>query len=232
MKYLTVLLASILLFSCSREEEILDLSAKEIADYYMNFEIVATSYSAEDQTIHSIESKQNEALSLSITEAPEGYPYYNNPYYNPVEEGKIKLLISLQFESPGLENFENQDWFFEFMVVEDLINIIELEEGTYQYVSNEILFEKMVQYKEENSFPLLLTIPDFQELSMGWEMELLSNVDFYFDEEAYTIVDLNYSPLEDKINMSGAFDVHLKVMSCGYYTFYEVRNANFNLFIE
>lgn len=204
----------------------------ESPDYYMNFDIVGSSYASEDQTLYSIESDQDLTIKASITEAPGGYPYHNSPYYNPVEEGKIRLLISLKFRSETQENFENTDWFFEFLVVEDLENINKLDDELFEYKSNSLLFEKMKLYKEENNFPLLLTMPDFQELSMGWELGVLSNVDFYFDEESYDIIELNYQSSEDKINMSGTFDVNLKVMSCGYYTFYEVRKANFNLLIE
>ncbi len=233
MKYLSILFACILLFSCSKDQEIMDLPVQiESPDYYMNFDIVGSSYASEDQTLYSIESDQDLTIKASITEAPGGYPYHNSPYYNPVEEGKIRLLISLKFRSETQENFENTDWFFEFLVVEDLENINKLDDELFEYKSNSLLFEKMKLYKEENNFPLLLTMPDFQELSMGWELGVLSNVDFYFDEESYDIIELNYQSSEDKINMSGTFDVNLKVMSCGYYTFYEVRKANFNLLIE
>jgi len=233
MRLLFVLSVIICLVSCGKNIE--DVNQKSTDNFFLNFEIQAYENWVElnDQKF-SVESSQDLSYGVHISK----HDYYNNGIYisernNSPDSLFVNTAIRFNITKAELDSFKVYE--IQFVYKEAKENLIEESDSTYSYISNKALYHKLGQYLwSENVFEdlnqMIFRIPN-ETSEFSLDMPLTSS-GFNLEHEQFELTKIIYNEDSDQIEVEGTFDITVKLLSCGYVLFYEVKNANFLALIE
>ena len=240
MKIFSIAVLILGLLSCSlHEQENTLVKDNENDRYFLDFSIAGISYSTPDfleEQFVSCSQKRDQDLVFQI--AKDEYPYYN--FQEEAQGDSIKIYISIPFISKEYQENVKNKWNIEFLLFEDINNLVQLSDSTYRYNSNKIFYERLQKadwnpdhfFSKSKDVSMILTMPEGTQDIEGWHQDVLSSFMFYFDHEKMFIDKLKYMESTDQIFIDGRFDVEMKILSCGFYSFYQIKRANFHAVIE
>lgn len=243
MKYL---LLPLLLFSCLSCKKSILVEAQDVApiglNYYLAFDITDVNYQNPDQQeTTSVYSTQDIESQLTFRDYNDADRYIFYTIYRDIPEDSILLIGQLRFVLDESTPFAQEVFHIEFLLEEARSELSEQPDGSYTYNSHAVLAERLQNQNwgnNDNMFAnnqlnmLLLSFPDanFEHLWTG-NRTLTSN-GFYFQHENLEFTDVEYRPASDEIVLTGNFSVHLKELSCGFYSFFAVDNAHFKALLQ
>lgn len=207
--------------------------------YYLSFDAIEYDYShPENQDAVSVYAEQDMDLELSFKDLTTLDRYLFFAYGVDLPSDSIAIMGNLRFvQTPNV--FEQEIVDLEFVLLESLENLTLNTDSTYSYISNEILYQSLVELEWGNIFDtgnpspsqILLTFP-FSVEDESLPHSLLTSYMFYFPHEDLTLSSINYIEEKDAIELAGNFTVDLKMLSCGFYSTHLVSDAEFIALIK
>lgn len=227
----------LLLAACSQQTDIQSVEANvSKIDYALNFDISKVDYQAIDESstysINAIQATDYGFKLESLSQQDIIHYYFNHP----VSDDSLNLIGSLYFENQDQDLFNTQELLLQFVFPEAKSNLIQLPDSTYTYQSNLALHSRLSEidwnnqklFTENNFGQFIMTVPNSTNLDMNWHpADYLSSNGFYFDYETLNIETIEFDYITGDITLIGNFNVDLKILSCGFYSFFRVENANF-----
>ena len=244
MKFLLSTLTIIFLISCSNSTMQNAAFTEEHQngtplDYYLNFSIKDSVY-FEHQDSFQIESIQDLTFEMTFTDAYQSthkYPYFYNDMTSP---DSVDIIGIVRFEEDGTSNFEKSTYDLEFVLSESLENLEKIDDKTYKYLDNFMLYKQLKSnnFGNKNLFgggnksTLFMSFPDIGELPNEAYYFIMSSNGFYFPHENLEFTMIEYDELENTITLKGNYNVEIKMLSCGFFSTHAVSNAEFQLIIK
>ena len=232
----------VLLSSCEEvfiNEAAIAAQPDDVSSYYLSFDAIEYDYSnPENQDAVSVYAEQDMDMELSFKDLTTLDRYLFFVYGADLPADSIAILGNLRFvQTPTV--FEQEVMDLEFVLVESLENLTLNADSTYSYISNEILYQRLMELEWGNVFDtgnpspsqILLTFP-FSVEEESFPYGLLTSYMFYFQHEDLTLSSINYIEEKDAIELSGNFTVDLKMPSCGFYSTHLVSDAEFIALIK
>ncbi len=143
----------------------------------------------------------------------------------------ILIESSLQYKINVDSEFNFSKLELSFIYREAKTNLEAITDSTYRYKNLEILFETLKHqvwgnnpFDENMESVAIIRIPDSYD---DWINSPYSSNGFYFDNENFEISNISYEPFTQEILLEGKFNVSLKILSCGYFIFYNLIDATF-----
>jgi len=236
-----ILIISLLVIiqSCSKLPE-LENDPQELNNkYFFDFDIIKINYTDPDQDLQFVTSEQeNDFVTFRDVNMIDRYLYLGKvPSTN---QDSVTLLGSVTFKNSEESTFNEDNFKLEFFFTEDKSNLIALSDSTYRFKTNRSLFIKLRdegwghQQLFGNGYvnQLLLTFPELSDTTHTWGLQTLSSNGFYFENEQLEITSVDYDEEKNSIELGGLFNVFIKELSCGFYDFYHVSNAEFLIEIK
>ncbi|MEL7247345.1 MAG: hypothetical protein AAFO03_02965 [Bacteroidota bacterium] len=242
MKYLSLLLVTILSYSCEQNIVAVAQNIEENSlDYFLEFDITSINYlgdKEQDQT--AVFSNQDLEAELVFYELNTLDRYFYFAYDLNSTEDAVALLGQLRFTLDESTPFEQEVFHLEFVLAESRSNLTEQPDGTFRYTDLSILANHLEdQDWGSNSFfgggrinQFLLTFPDTSLEEYGPGSYTITSNGFYFEHEHLDFTAVEYQQATNEIILSGTFGVEMKELSCGFYSFFSVTNANFRALIQ
>jgi len=235
-----ILLLIITVFSnCTKENNPSEMQEQEqVNEYFLNFDIEKVHYMVADQELKKFSSVQLDPIvTFQDITTIERHFYVNQlPETHP---DSISLLATIDFQDQGESTFESDLFSLEIFINEDKSNLVALSDSTYRYSSNEILHNALegewgnsVFLNNDIQKELFVTLPNPIDSTHVWGMDYLSSNAFYFENENLEMIGVDFNESEDEIEIIGKFEVSLKILSCGFYSFYHISNADFKMRIK
>lgn len=210
--------------------------------FYLNFDIKEINYqepaAVDSFYVESDQDLQTEFIFTDVTFLGDyRYPYIFHPDF---PEDSIALMGSLRFVRSADSKFAEEFYDLDFITLESKSNLSALSDSTYRYASNELLFQKLQDenWGNKNAFgsrdisQLTMTLPFAGGSIPHWEQSRVTSNGFYWEHEQLSFTKIAYDKEDDSIWVQGEFEVELKELSCGFYSFYEVTNADFSALIR
>ena len=227
----------LIICSCSQQTDIQSIEANvSKIDYALNFDISKVDYqSIDESTTFPIIASQSATYDFkleSLSEQELIHFYFNHP----VSEDSINLIGTLSFTNQNQDQFNAEELLLQFVYPESKANLTQLPDSSYTYQSNLALHTRLSEidwnnqklFTENNYGQFVMTVPNSTNLEMDWHpADYLSSNGFYFDYETLNIESIDFDYITGDITLTGQFNVDLKILSCGFYSFYRVENANF-----
>ena len=243
MKYKCLVLLLLFCFSCQQNILVVAQNVEPLAlNYYLAFDITAIDYQNPDgQETHSIYSNQDLGVSLLFEDISESDRYFYFASYRDTAEDSITLIGTLRFVLDNSTPFEQEVFHLEFIINEAREHLNQQAEGGYVYNNNQLLAERLrdLDWGRDNALfsnsPLsefLLSFPDTSLAEGEVDNWPLTSNGFYFEHENLTFSEVEYRPAADEIVLSGQFNVEMKMLSCGFYSYFSIENANFKALIQ
>ncbi len=197
----------------------------------LDFISIQNSFEAIDTT--TITSSFNSEKGIEVNAASQEFNHFGIELEN-VENDSIYLFSSFEYDVSNNIDFMYRKFELGFLYKEAKDNITTNADGFLQYKDLNNLLQILRkhkwdnnQFREQVNALAFIRIPDSYN---EWTNDQYSSNGFYFEQEKFQFNELNYN--ENEFSMSGNFDVQLKILSCGYWTFYELRNASFQTNIK
>ncbi|MGH1435043.1 MAG: hypothetical protein ACRBG0_11345 [Lewinella sp.] len=229
--------------SCQKSilQEAQNVEEVQLANYYLDLDISNIDYmSAEDQDVTHVDADQDLDFEFTFKEVAslDRYLYFASNQNIPADS--LAIIGNIRFiQSPG-SAFPEDLFDLEFVLTEALGNLEQNADGTYGYIDKQLLANRLATenfgnnslFAGYNVNQMMLTLPLPQEPLSGWGDMVVSSNGFYFPHEVLDFTEVSYLAEEDAIVVGGTFEVELKVMSCGFYSFYSVQEASFRALIQ
>lgn len=210
-------------------------------DYFLAFDITNIDYSNPDaQETTSVYSNQNLETRLQFQDLTTIDRYLFFATYLNISEDSIALIGQLQFILDESTPFEQEVFDLEFVHIEARSNLTPQPDGTYTYNNLGILAERLRQdnwgqsvfsgNSQLNQFLLSFPNPNLGEHHM--ENYTLTSNGFYFEHENLSFTDITFRESANQIDLSGNFNVEMKELSCGFFSYFSVENARFQALIQ
>lgn len=243
MKYL---LLPLLFLGCLSCKQNLIVSSQDVAPaqlgYFLEFDITDVNYQDPDQQeTTAIYSNQDVEVALTFQDVNESDRMLYFAQYRPVHEDSIILIGSLRFVLDESTPFEQEIFLLEFILEEARSALSQLPDGSYIYNSHEVLAQSLQNenwgqsnalFSDSQLNQFLLSFPDANFEHQWMENYTLTSNGFYFEHEELEFTAVEYRPATDEIVLDGKFSVEMKILSCGFYSFFSVDNANFKALIK
>lgn len=218
-----------------------DVEEVQLANYYLELDISDILYTNPDEqdTTHvNADQDLDFAFTFKDLALEDRYLYFANTYG--LSPDSIAIVGNIRFVQSPNSTFPEDLFDLEFVLTEARDNLEQNADGTYTYLDKEVLAHRLATenfgnnslFGGYNVSQMLLTLPQPQELLNGWGEMVLSSNGFYFPYENLDLTEVSYLAEEDAIVVGGTFAVELKVMSCGFYSFYAVQQASFRGLIQ
>lgn len=237
------LLPFLLLTACHKTilQEDADIEVAGLADYYLEFDISDINYGgAEMQDTTRVDADQDLDFSFTFKalSSLDRYLYFASVY--DLSADSIALLGNIRFIQSPNSDFSEDLFDLEFVMIEALSNLTQNTDGTYNYLDRQQLAYRLNNENWGNQHlfgsnginQMLLTLPVPISPEDGWGEMMVSSNGFYFQHETLELTEVTYLAEDDTIVIGGHFEVELKMLSCGFYSFYNVRQASFRGLIQ
>ncbi|MEL7426606.1 MAG: hypothetical protein AAFN81_26675, partial [Bacteroidota bacterium] len=206
------------------------------------FDITDVNYqNPDEQETTAVFSNQDTEVSLVFEDVTESDRYLYFASYRSIPEDSIALIGALRFVLDQSTPFEQEVFHLEFVIEEAREHLTQQADGSYTYNSNEVLAERLSDenWGRDNSLfadahlsQFLLSFPDATFPEYWVQHYTMSSNGFYFEHENLEFTSVQYQQATDEIILSGTFGVEMKELSCGFYSFFSVTNANFKVLIQ
>lgn len=221
-------------------QEAQDIEEVQLSNYYLAMDISSISYSnpdGQDTTHVSTDQDLDVVFTFKELFSLDRHLYFALGSNSP---DSIALLGNIRFLQNPNSDFSEDLFDLEFVVFEALSNLEQNADGTYNYLDRQLLANRLSNegWGNQNLFSgyninqLMLTLPVATTPEEGWGEMILSSNGFYFPHETLELTEVTYLAEDDAIVLSGNFEVELKILSCGFYSFYNVRQASFRALIQ
>ena len=218
-----------------------DVEEVQLANYYLELDINDVLYAspAEQDTTHvNADQDLDFAFTFKDLALEDRYLYFANTYG--LDEDSIAIIGNVRFIQSVGSAFPEDLFDLEFVLTEARDNLEQNTDGTYRYLDKEVLANRLATenfgnnslFSGNNVSQLLLTLAQPVGPLSGWGDMLLSSNGFYFPHEVLDLTEVSYLAEQDAIVIGGTFEVELKVLSCGFYSFYSVQEASFRALIQ
>ena len=218
-----------------------DVEEVQLANYYLELDISDVLYASPDEqdTTHvNADQDLDFAFTFKDLALEDRYLYFANTYG--LDEDSIAIIGNVRFIQSVGSTFPEDLFDLEFVLTEARDNLEQNTDGTYRYLDKEVLANRLATenfgnnslFSGNNVSQLLLTLAQPVEPLSGWGDMLLSSNGFYFPHEVLDLTEVSYLAEQDAIVIGGTFEVELKVLSCGFYSFYSVQEASFRALIQ
>ena len=218
-----------------------DVEEVQLANYYLELDISDVLYASPDEqdTTHvNADQDLDFAFTFKDLALEDRYLYFANTYG--LDEDSIAIIGNVRFIQSVGSAFPEDLFDLEFVLTEARDNLEQNTDGTYRYLDKEVLANRLATenfgnnslFSGNNVSQLLLTLAQPVEPLSGWGDMLLSSNGFYFPHEVLDLTEVSYLAEQDAIVIGGTFEVELKVLSCGFYSFYSVQEASFRALIQ
>lgn len=207
------------------------------SEYFLDFDIMKADYNEPDQESQFVDSDQVvDFVTFYDLNDSDRYFYFN--IAPPSSIDSVTLIGAVDFESNDISTFGDDQIRLELLLTENKSNLVALADGAYRYKTNETLYQKLQEgnfgnqglFSNKYVNQLLLTFPSVSDTTHSVGYEMLSSNGFYFEHEILDLTTIDYDSETNAIELGGGFDVNVKMLSCGFYDFYYVTNAEF--FVE
>jgi hypothetical protein len=236
-----LLLCSVTACKDSILQEAQDIEEVQLANYYLELDINKIDYqSVDDQDTTHVNADQDLDFNLTFKDVAteDRYLYFANTYG--LASDSIAIIGNIRFIQSVGSTFPEDLFDLEFVLTEARDNLAQNADGTYVYLDNQVLANRLATenfgnnslFSGNNVSQLLLTLAQPIEPLQGWGDMLLSSNGFYFPHEVLDLTEVSYLAEEDAIVVGGTFEVELKILSCGFYSFYSVQHASFRALIK
>lgn len=218
-----------------------DVEEVQLANYFLELDISGIDYvNPENQDTTHVSTDQDLDFSCTFKDLSLGdrYLYFADTYG--LAADSIAIIGNVRFIQSIGSTFSEDLFDLEFVLTEARDNLEQNADGTYRYLDKQVLANRLATenfgnnslFTGNNVSQLMLTLPQPMEVLPGWEENLLSSNGFYFPYEVLDLTEVSYLAEEDAIVIGGTFEVELKVLSCGFYSFYSVQQASFRALIQ
>lgn len=243
MKYL---LLPLLFLGCLSCKQNLIVSSQDVKpaqlNYYLEFDITEVNYQHPDQQeTTAIYSNQDVESALTFKDVNDTDRYLYFATYRSTHEDSIALIGELRFVLDESTPFEQEIFHLEFVLEEARSALSQQADGSYIYNSNEVLAQRLQHqnwgqnnglFSNSQLSQFLLSFPNANFEHQFIENYTLSSNGFYFEHEALEFSQVVYQPATDEIVLEGNFKVEIKELSCGFYSFFSIDNANFKALLQ
>lgn len=200
---------------------------------YFNAITYANSYQIVDSQMVKTLYDSNRGFKVKAVEETNWYSGLN---FDNLSSDSIYVETSFQFNVFCESEFEFEVFEIQLIYKESMEHIEESQDGYYHYKNFNHLYRSLsiqnwdsLLFKDEIEAVAIVTIPDSLD---DWHGQPYSSNGFYFDYENFHFTDLEFDAQTNQIKMGGNFDVSIKVLSCGYFIFYDFQDACFSLKLE
>ena len=218
-----------------------DVEEVQLANYFLELDINKIDYqSAEDQDTTHVNADQDLDFTFTFKDLAleDRYLYFADTYGLDVDS--IAIIGNVRFIQSVGSTFSEDLFDLEFVLTEARDNLEQNADDTYSYLDKQVLAHRLATenfgnnslFSGYNVNQLMLTLPQPQETLEGWGEMVLSSNGFYFPYEVLDLTEVSYLAEEDAIVVGGTFAVELKILSCGFYSFYSVHQASFRALIQ
>lgn len=218
-----------------------DVEEVQLANYYLELDINDVLYASPDEqdTTHvNADQDLDFAFTFKDLALEDRYLYFANTYG--LDEDSIAIIGNVRFIQSVGSTFPEDLFDLEFVLTEARDNLEQNTDGTYRYLDKEVLANRLATenfgnnslFSGNNVSQMMLTLAQPVEPLSGWGDMLLSSNGFYFPHEVLDLTEVSYLAEQDAIVIGGTFEVELKVLSCGFYSFYSVQEASFRALIQ
>ena len=218
-----------------------DVEEVQLANYYLELDISDVLYASPDEqdTTHvNADQDLDFAFTFKDLALEDRYLYFANTYG--LDEDSIAIIGNVRFIQSVGSAFPEDLFDLEFVLTEARDNLEQNTDGTYRYLDKEVLANRLATenfgnnslFSGNNVSQMMLTLAQPVEPLSGWGDMLLSSNGFYFPHEVLDLTEVSYLAEQDAIVIGGTFEVELKVLSCGFYSFYSVQEASFRALIQ
>jgi len=235
--YQLTFLAIFIFCGCSKFEttESIDISSE---DNYLNFQILPSDcyHLAYDSSF--LETVQNFNFG-TLTQKPK-LNYYYSLIPKDSNDDSLMLHTAFQFNLPDTHEYPFKDFEIAFVYREAKSSVTMYADSSYSHKDLNTLYEKLVNqswtphdnwfYTPEVNF--IFSIPNthiFEDETHNWTY---SSNGFFIAHENVELTQVDFNTERQEIIVEGNFELDLKIMSCGYYQFYYVRQAKFKAIIN
>jgi hypothetical protein len=237
------LLASFALFclACSKTASVLELEEELkiplvesiIKPDFLNFDI--RKYKYDDSMPDSFSKVESIQSSFFIKEYNmEKRTIWFVNISEDFSKDSIYIITTLQYR-PTIQTGKAPYYGLEFVYKEARNNLKLNADSTFTYLDNKYLYSKLLtaNWADPNwESQAMLTFPEFTDHE-GVQIEYLSSSNgFIYENEFFTMKSVTWDEATKEIKMAGTFKVAIKGLSCGFYNFYEVQNADFTATIK
>ncbi len=210
-------------------------------NYFLTFDITGINYmNPEAQKQTAVYANQDIETELVFYELDSLDRFFSFGFGLPNTEDSVALLGQLRFVLDESTPFEQEVFHLEFVLVEDRINLQAKANGSYRYNNLEVLAKhlKNLNWAGGDLFggsqisQFLLSFPSASFKEHQINNQTLTSNGFYFEHEILDFTNIAYHQETNQIDLSGAFTLEMKELSCGFYSFFLVENGNFHALIK
>ena len=144
MKAIGIILITVLLISCTKDQELTSAELQQQAEeYFLDFTIKNNVYNEDEQETLEVNSNQivqKKMTFMDIFHSDHRYPYFHQ---DNTPSDSIIIVGSLRFETKNAF-WEMEAIEFDIIFTESLKNLDALSDTTYQFKSNFKLYEQLV----------------------------------------------------------------------------------------
>ncbi len=166
MKKLLLCFVLLSALSCSDSSITENLQEFDQEKYFLNFDMEDDQFYKENQNSYSVTSFQNLKFEIIFTDVQKTHHQYYSIYE--VLSDSIDIIGVVQFVANNDFGFEDRVIHFEIGIREAINNLEKIGEDTYLYLSNEILYQKLISENfgfekysgKRDKANVLISIPD------------------------------------------------------------------------
>lgn len=234
---LSFLFLSLLSISCNKWETDDRISAL-VTDYYLDFSIQDLEFGQNNDLIQLTCSQDQKYGTVIQNKENDFFIGFGRG----IPEDSVLVNMGIRFTLEDTALFVHQAFDVEFLYVENRTHLEKISEDQFIYKSNHVLADILESKKWENDLwnspdksLMQFNIPNTKiyegDVFEGMENEYVSN-GFYYQHENFRLSEIEYLEKHDAILVTGQFDITLKVLSCGFWDLYNIKDARFHAFIE
>lgn len=174
------------LLSACKKQNLSELNTDLNNPYQLSFEIAEYEYYVDNLIFEKIEATQieNESLEVKDIALYPGYFWIGEQ----TNADSVTLFLSLTYQSNLNDTI---DYTLDFIFIESLDNLMELEEGTYEYKDASFLYNQLLSFNESENYINLRSSEYYQAFD---DKKLFQQTDFfYMEDETIEITSVLYN---------------------------------------